>query len=128
MVTNIPPGLQLTLIEHMAHLTSRDYAEVPRDLFLLGFVPKEQEKNIEDSGVVEVLADLYGKWTDGGGIKSVNANDVLVQMQDLAAEKGMLISMTCFGTVRNLSMLRISPFLAVSLQGTCSKSQAISHT
>ena len=96
MVTNIPPGLQLTLIEHMAHLTSRDYAEVPRDLFLLGFVPKEQEKNIEDSGVVEVLADLYGKWTDGGGIKSVNANDVLVQMQDLAAEKGMSLSITVF--------------------------------
>lgn len=29
MVTVIPENLQLTLIEHMAHLTSRDYAEVP---------------------------------------------------------------------------------------------------
>ena len=90
MVTNIPPQLQLTLIEHMAHLTSRDYAEVPRDLYLLGFIPQDKEKVVEDSGVVEVLADIYGQWTDGGGLATVNANDVLNQMQDLAAEKGNL--------------------------------------
>mgnify|MGYP002050813713 CR=1 FL=1 len=48
MVTSIPSQLQLTLIEHMAHLTSRDYAEVPRDLYLLGFVPADKEDVIED--------------------------------------------------------------------------------
>lgn len=90
MVTSIPPQLQLTLIEHMAHLTSRDYEEVPRDLYLLGFVPADKEDVIEDSGVVEVLADIYGQWTDGGGMASINANEVLVQMQDLAATRGNL--------------------------------------
>ena len=90
MVTSIPSQLQLTLIEHMAHLTSRDYAEVPRDLYLLGFVPADKEDVIEDSGVVDVLADIYGQWTDGGGLNSINANDVLSQMQDLAATRGNL--------------------------------------
>jgi predicted unusual protein kinase regulating ubiquinone biosynthesis (AarF/ABC1/UbiB family) len=93
MVTSIPPQLQLTLIEHMAHLTSRDYAEVPRDLYLLGFVPKDKERVVEDSGVVEVLADIYGRWTDGGGMASINANEVLSKMQDLAAEN---VRMICF--------------------------------
>ena len=90
MVTAIPSELQLTLIEHMAHLTSRDYAEVPRDLYLLGFVPADKEDVIEDSGVVEVLADIYGQWTDGGGLNNINANEVIVQMQDLASTKGNL--------------------------------------
>jgi len=90
MVTSIPSQLQLTLIEHMAHLTSRDYAEVPRDLYLLGFVPADKADVIEDSGVVEVLAGIYGQWTDGGGLKSINANEVLVQMQDLASTRGNL--------------------------------------
>ncbi len=90
MVTSIPSQLQLTLIEHMAHLTSRDYAEVPRDLYLLGFVPADKEDVIEDSGVVDVLAGIYGQWTDGGGLKSINANEVLSQMQDLASTRGNL--------------------------------------
>ena len=90
MVTSIPSELQLTLIEHMAHLTSRDYAEVPRDLYLLGFVPADKEEIIEDSGVVDVLANIYGQWTDGGGVKSINANEVLSQMQDLASTRGNL--------------------------------------
>eukprot|EP00531_Pseudo-nitzschia_arenysensis_P000798 CAMPEP_0116142814 /NCGR_PEP_ID=MMETSP0329-20121206/15109_1 /TAXON_ID=697910 /ORGANISM="Pseudo-nitzschia arenysensis, Strain B593" /LENGTH=920 /DNA_ID=CAMNT_0003638075 /DNA_START=232 /DNA_END=2995 /DNA_ORIENTATION=+ len=90
MVTTIPSQLQLTLIEHMAHLTSRDYAEIPRDLYLLGFVPADKEDVIEDSGVVDVLADIYGQWTDGGGLKTINANEVLSQMQDLAATRGNL--------------------------------------
>jgi len=90
MVTKIPSDLQITLIEHMAHLTSGDYAEVPRDLYLLGFVPADKEDVIEDSGVVDVLADIYGKWTSGGGLATINANEVLVQMQGLAATRGNL--------------------------------------
>jgi hypothetical protein len=90
MVTAIPPQLQLTLIEHMAHLTSGDYAEVPRDLLLLGFVPEDKADMIEDSGVVDVLASIYGAWTSGGGLATINANEVLQQLQDLAGEKGNL--------------------------------------
>ena len=88
MVTRLNPDLQLTLIEHMAHLTSADYAEVPRDLLLLGFVPEDKADAIEDSGVVDVLADIYGAWTSGGGAAAINVNDVIVQLQDLTARKG----------------------------------------
>jgi len=65
MVTRLDPDLQITLIEHMAHLTSRDYAEIPRDLLLLGFIPESKADLIEDSGIVEVLASIYSSWTDG---------------------------------------------------------------
>eukprot|EP00980_Cylindrotheca_fusiformis_P006805 scaffold1426_cov83-Cylindrotheca_fusiformis.AAC.7 len=90
MVTRLAPELQLTLIEHMAHLTSSDYAEVPRDLLLLDFIPKDKADSIEDSGIVEVLADIYGAWTSGGGVASINVNDVINRLQDLTAEKGNL--------------------------------------
>jgi predicted unusual protein kinase regulating ubiquinone biosynthesis (AarF/ABC1/UbiB family) len=65
MVTELDPKLRLTLIEHMAHLTSADYAEIPRDLLLLGFIPESKKDLIDDSGVVELLADIYGAWTKG---------------------------------------------------------------
>ena len=90
MVTRLPSELQLTLIEHVAHLVSADYAEVPRDLLLLGFIPEDKADLIADSGVVEVLADIYGAWTSGGGVASVNVNDVINRLQDLTAEKGNL--------------------------------------
>ena len=90
MVTRLDPDLQITLIEHMAHLTSADYEEIPKDLLLLGFIPKDQEALIKDSGVVETLADIYGAWTKGGGAASVNVNQVIADLQDLTAEKGNL--------------------------------------
>lgn len=90
MVTRINSDLQLTLMEHMAHLTSADYEEIPKDLLLLGFIPKDKANLIKDSGVVEVLADIYGQWTAGGGAASINVNDVINSLQDLTAEKGNL--------------------------------------
>lgn len=88
MVTRLDPNLQLTLIEHMAHLTSSDYAEVPRDLLLLGFIPESKANAIEDSGVVNLLAEIYGAWSSGGGAAAINVNQVISQLQDLQAEKG----------------------------------------
>jgi len=90
MVTRLPPELQLTLIEHMAHLTSSDYAEIPRDLLLLGFIPEDKKDLINDSGIVEVLAEIYGAWTSGGGVAAINVNQVVSQLQDLTAKKGNL--------------------------------------
>jgi ABC1 atypical kinase-like domain len=90
MVTRLDKNLQLTLIEHMAHLTSADYAELPRDLLLLGFVPEDKADVIGDSGVVELLAEIYGAWTSGGGVAAINVNKVIAQLQDLTAQKGNL--------------------------------------
>lgn len=74
----------------MAHLTSADYAEIPRDLLLLGFIPKDKADLIDDSGIVEVLADIYGAWTKGGGAAAINVNKVIAQLQDLTEKKGNL--------------------------------------
>jgi len=90
MVTRLDSDLQITLIEHMAHLTSADYAEIPKDLLLLGFIPKEKADLINDSGIVEVLADIYGSWTKGGGAAAINVNQVVAQLQDLTEKKGNL--------------------------------------
>jgi predicted unusual protein kinase regulating ubiquinone biosynthesis (AarF/ABC1/UbiB family) len=90
MVTRLDKNLQLTLIEHVAHLTSADYAEIPKDLLLLDFIPKEKADMIEDSGIVEVLADIYGAWTKGGGAAAINVNQVVAQLQDLTATRGNL--------------------------------------
>jgi len=88
MVTRLDPDLQITLIEHMAHLTSADYDEVPKDLLLLGFINESNADVIKDSGVVETLAEIYGSWTAGGGAAAVNVNKVIADLQDLTAEKG----------------------------------------
>mmetsp|Transcript_11950 Transcript_11950/g.22377 ORF Transcript_11950/g.22377 Transcript_11950/m.22377 type:complete len:1017 (-) Transcript_11950:370-3420(-) len=90
MVTRLDPDLQVTLIEHMAHLTSADYAEVPRDLLLLGFIPESKADLIRDSGIVEVLANVYGQWTSGGGVNGINVNEVVASLQDLTVKKGNL--------------------------------------
>ena len=90
MVTQIDPFIQSTLIEHMAHLTSADYEEIPRDLLLLGFIPESKADLIDDSGIVEVLADIYGAWTSGGGVGAINVNKVVAQLQELTEEKGNL--------------------------------------
>ena len=88
MVTRLDPDLQITLIEHMAHLTSRDYDEIPKDLLQLGFIDESNADVIGDSGVVETLAEIYGAWTNGGGAAAVNVNKVIADLQDLTAEKG----------------------------------------
>jgi len=90
MVTRLDSDLQVTLIEHMAHLTSADYDEIPRDLLLLGFIPESKADLINDSGIVEVLADIYGAWTSGGGAAAINVNEVVASLQDLTAKKGNL--------------------------------------
>mmetsp|Transcript_2474 Transcript_2474/g.5296 ORF Transcript_2474/g.5296 Transcript_2474/m.5296 type:complete len:920 (+) Transcript_2474:140-2899(+) len=90
MVTRLEPDLQITLIEHMAHLTSADYEEIPKDLLLLGFIPEDKSDLIKDSGVVETLAEIYGAWTAGGGAAAVNVNKVIADLQELTAEKGNL--------------------------------------
>jgi len=90
MVTRLDKDLQVTLIEHMAHLTSADYAEIPQDLLLLGFIPESKADLINDSGIVETLADIYGAWTEGGGVAKINVPKVVSQLQDLTATKGNL--------------------------------------
>ena len=89
MVTSMQPDLQITLIEHMAHLTSADYDEMPNDLLLLSFIPESKRGCVQDTDIVETLADIYSSWTAGGGAASVNVNEVVNNLQGLAESRGV---------------------------------------
>lgn len=56
----------------------------------LGFVPAGKEQVVLDNGVVEVLADIYGRWATGGGVGSVDINSVINQLSGLTAKYGNL--------------------------------------
>jgi len=88
LVTSMDKDLQYTFIEHIAHLVTRDYAMVPGDLVKLGFVPEGKEAEIEESEVVEVLASVYGQWTDGGGAAGIDVNRFLSELQGLGDRYG----------------------------------------
>jgi len=90
LVTEMDEGLQMTFIEHVAHLVSRDYEPVPNDLVKLGFVPEGMENDIQQSDVVSVLADIYGRWADGGGAAGVDVNKFLNELNGLSSRYGNL--------------------------------------
>jgi predicted unusual protein kinase regulating ubiquinone biosynthesis (AarF/ABC1/UbiB family) len=90
LVTSLQPDLQLSYIEHIAHLTSRDYANVPMDLVRLGFVPAGMEQAALEEGVVEVLTDVYTRFAGGGGAAKIDVNAVLDQMNGLAERYGRI--------------------------------------
>jgi predicted unusual protein kinase regulating ubiquinone biosynthesis (AarF/ABC1/UbiB family) len=94
LTTSIPQDLQLTFIEHVAHLVARDYASVPADLVKLGFVPRGKEDVFLSEGVVEVLADIYGKWALGGGAAKIGINKVVDQLNGLASEYGNIFQVS----------------------------------
>lgn len=52
----------------------------------LGFVPPGGEKDIESSGVVEYLTDVYSTWNSGGGAAKLDVPALFARVQDLTAE------------------------------------------
>ena len=63
---------------------------------VLGFIPQSKADLINDSGIVEVLADIYSAWTRGGGAASINVNQVIAQLQDLTAKNGNLFMIPAY--------------------------------
>jgi len=86
LVTSIGPDLQLSLIEHVAHLTAQDYAKVPSDLVKLGFVPKGGEAAVTSAGVTDFLTYTYSTWSSGGGASKLNVPQLLDEVRRLAAD------------------------------------------
>eukprot|EP00548_Thalassiothrix_antarctica_P012967 CAMPEP_0194171536 /NCGR_PEP_ID=MMETSP0154-20130528/6094_1 /TAXON_ID=1049557 /ORGANISM="Thalassiothrix antarctica, Strain L6-D1" /LENGTH=805 /DNA_ID=CAMNT_0038883869 /DNA_START=11 /DNA_END=2428 /DNA_ORIENTATION=- len=87
MVTRLDNDLQISLIEHMAHLTSGDYDEIPRDLLLLDFIPESKANMIQDSGVVETLTDVYSAFITGGRV-AAPVNEVVAKLAEMSSSKG----------------------------------------
>uniref|UniRef100_A0A7S4F554 Protein kinase domain-containing protein n=1 Tax=Chrysotila carterae TaxID=13221 RepID=A0A7S4F554_CHRCT len=88
LVTTLEPELQLRFLEHVAHLTAKDYAAVPADLVALGFVPANMEEAATSEGVVEALTDVYSQWAGGGGASKIDVSEVTGKLQALTEEKG----------------------------------------
>ena len=89
LVTTVDEELQLTFLEHVAHLTAQDYAKVPSDLIGLGFVPEGMEEAIRDSPeVVETLSLIYRQWAGGGGAAKIDVNEVSSRLQKLTEDYG----------------------------------------
>ena len=86
LVTSVTPDLQLTLIEHVAHLTAADYAKVPSDLVKLGFVPDGAESVVIDNGVVDFLTYTYSTWKSGGGASKLDVPALFSRVRELAAD------------------------------------------
>jgi len=86
LVTTVRPDLQLTLIEHVAHLTAADYAKVPSDLVKLGFVPDGAEDVVIDNGVVDFLTYTYSTWTSGGGASKLDVPALFSRVRELSAD------------------------------------------
>ena len=95
LVTTLNPDLQLSFIEHIAHLTSKDYEKVPSDLVKLGFVPPGKEALIQQSGVVSVIAEVYTEFAKGGGAAKVDVSGVVSKLQGLASTYGNLFQVSC---------------------------------
>lgn len=85
LVSSITPELQLTLIEHVAHLTAADYAKVPSDLVKLGFVPPGSEQVVRDNGVADFLSNTYSTWATGGGASKLDVPALFNEVRGLAA-------------------------------------------
>merc|ERR1719201_2362150 len=86
LTTTIDKDLQLTLIEHVAHLTAQDYAKVPGDLVKLGFVPEGSEHVVESNGVVDFLTYTYSTWKSGGGASKLDVPALFSRVRELAAD------------------------------------------
>jgi len=65
------------------------------EIVKLGFVPAGQENKVMENGVVEVLADIYGRWATGGGVAAVDINSVVAQISNLTAKYGNLFQVCC---------------------------------
>lgn len=93
LVTSISSDLQLTFIDHIAHLVSRDYEEVPGDLVKLGFVPPGKEDTVLTSGVVMVLAEIYGEFAKGGGASKIDVAGVVSKLNNLSSTYGNIFQL-----------------------------------
>ena len=57
------------------------------DFPLLGFFPERKPILIKYSGIVEVLADIFGSWTEGVGAAVINMNKIINKLQDITATR-----------------------------------------
>ena len=67
MVQQVPPDLQLSLLEFIANLSAENYERVPDDLVNLGFVPRSKLEELRASGLTYTISRTLRLAAQGGG-------------------------------------------------------------
>ena len=57
------------------------------DFPLLGFFPERKPILIKYSGIVEVLADIFGSLTEGVSVAVINVNKIIKKLLDITATR-----------------------------------------
>lgn len=73
MTLETPEDLQYSLLEFIAHLTSKNYDAIPQDLVNLHFLKQDKLQLCLDLGLLEPMLYFFKHAADGGG--SIKATD-----------------------------------------------------
>jgi predicted unusual protein kinase regulating ubiquinone biosynthesis (AarF/ABC1/UbiB family) len=71
MTLGVPPDLQYSLIEFIAHVNAEDYDAMPADFVKLGFTPEDQLERLYASNLTEGLSFVLRQLSQGGGGKKL---------------------------------------------------------
>ena len=69
MTLDVPPDLQLSLLEFIANLNADNYEDIPLDLVKLKFVPEDKLDELRKSGLTVAIGNMLKLATEGGGPK-----------------------------------------------------------
>uniref|UniRef100_A0A7S3JTX7 ABC1 atypical kinase-like domain-containing protein n=1 Tax=Aureoumbra lagunensis TaxID=44058 RepID=A0A7S3JTX7_9STRA len=71
MTLRVPPKLQLSILEFIAHINTNNLDAVPNDFVNLGFTPPDQLERVRNSGITDGLSFMLRQLSEGGGAKKV---------------------------------------------------------
>ena len=86
LIAPVTQQQQRAILGYIAHLVGKDYGAIAGDLQAMGFVPDSKRQALEDSGVTEILAEVFRALARGGGARKVSAGLRDINAQRLAAE------------------------------------------
>lgn len=69
MTLDVPPDLQLSLLEFIANLNAENYEDIPLDLVKLKFVPENKLDELRKSGLTVAIGNMLKLASKGGGPK-----------------------------------------------------------
>ncbi|CAG9463928.1 unnamed protein product [Pedinophyceae sp. YPF-701] len=84
LMAEVPAEQRAGLVNFIAHLISRDWDAVTRDLSTLGFIP-EGAPDPKEAGLTDMLSYVFGQLVDGGGAgKSLSISQLMTEMEGVA--------------------------------------------
>ncbi len=87
LVAPVTQQQQYAILSYIAHLVAKDFGAIGGDLQAMGFVPANKAAALADSGVVDILAEVFRALAAGGGARRVSAGLRDINAQRLAAQR-----------------------------------------